>query len=331
MQPLVNDVLERLTFLHIEVAKAIGDLPLDALDWEPVADANAIGALVVHILGAERYWIETVIFGAPSERVREAEFAVRGIAAPDLLGQLEALDADLGRLLATLQLHDLDRSCRVARDGRDVRVGWVLAHVVEHTALHVGQIQLTAQLWRQRREGRAPRVLLVGSSIFEAWRDLPAQAPDFTVRNRAIGGTVTAHWRQTLADVLIEEQPDVVLFYCGSNDLNDVVPETEIVANTLACRAIVARALPAARFVYFGIIKAPQKLGRWDAIDRVHAAIRAELPARDLFIDTDPVFLSDGRPVEPFFVEDRLHLTPEAYAALAADAVPRISAWLTAR
>ncbi|HRF47099.1 MAG TPA: GDSL-type esterase/lipase family protein [Anaerolineales bacterium] len=173
-------------------------------------------------------------------------------------------------------------------------------------------------------------LLLIGSSIFEAWRELPTQAPGYVIRNRAVGGTVTAQWVEWLPEVLAQEAPAAVLFYCGSNDLNEGVPEPAIAANTLACRQVVHDLAPEARFAYFGIIKAPQKLGKWDVIDRVHAAIRAELPARDLFIDTDPVFVRDGRPVEPFFVEDRLHLTPEAYAALAADAVPRISAWLTA-
>ncbi len=174
-------------------------------------------------------------------------------------------------------------------------------------------------------------LLLVGSSIFEAWTALGAQAPGYSIRNRAIGGTVTRFWREHLAEVLASESPDAVLFYCGSNDLNDQIAEPEIVANTLACRDIVRQTTPAAAFAYFGIIKAPQKLGRWDAIDRVHAGIKTGLPTADLFVDTDPVFVSDGRPVEPFFVEDGLHLTAAAYAALAAQALPQITAWLEAR
>lgn len=174
-------------------------------------------------------------------------------------------------------------------------------------------------------------LLLIGSSIFEAWTALGAQAPGFTIRNRAIGGTVTAYWRDHLAEVLATETPDAVLFYCGSNDLNDRVAEPEIVATTLACRDVVRQTSPAVAFAYFGIIKAPQKLGRWDAIDRVHTGIRAGLPTADLFVDTDPVFVADGRPVEPFYVEDGLHLTAAAYTALASQALPLITAWLESR
>ncbi len=171
-------------------------------------------------------------------------------------------------------------------------------------------------------------LLLIGSSIFEAWTMLGAQAPGYVIRNRAVGGAVTAQWVEWLPEVLAQEASEAVLFYCGSNDLNDGVPEPAIVANTLACRQAVHDLAPDARFVYFGIIKAPQKLGKWDVIDRLHAAIRAGLPAEDLFVDTDPVFLRSGSPVESFFVEDRLHLTEDAYAALAAEALPRITTWL---
>lgn len=174
-------------------------------------------------------------------------------------------------------------------------------------------------------------LLLTGSSIFEAWTALGTQAPGFIIRNRAIGGTVTAYWREHLADVLATETPDAVLFYCGSNDLNDQIAEPEIVANTLACRDILRQSSPAVAFAYFGIIKAPQKLGRWDAIDRIHAGIKAGLPATDLFVDTDPVFVSDGRPVESLYVDDGLHLTSAAYTALASQALPQITAWLEAR
>ena len=79
------------------------------------------------------------------------------------------------------------------------------------------------------------KVLLVGSSIFEAWSELTEIAPDAPVINRAIGGTITADWVQRLADVVRTETPDAVLFYCGSNDINAGIPEAEIVANVAHC------------------------------------------------------------------------------------------------
>ena len=157
MEPCFADLFERLRFLHAEILKAIQDLPVDALDWAPAPGANAMGALVVHLTGAERYWIGTVIGGEPSDRVRESEFLADGLAVFDLQQRLDDLDRLAPTVLGALSLDDLARPCRVPRDGRTVTVGWALAHTIEHTAVHVGHIQLTRQLWEQR-QGAAGRI-----------------------------------------------------------------------------------------------------------------------------------------------------------------------------
>lgn len=149
MDRYFEDVLERLEFLHAEIERAIGGLSVAALDWMPAPGANAIGALVVHLTGAERYWIGTVIGGAPSDRDRESEFFVSGVTAAELGQRLAATVPFEREALGGLGGADLTRLCRVPRDGRTVTIGWALTHVVEHTAVHVGHIQLTRQLWDQ--------------------------------------------------------------------------------------------------------------------------------------------------------------------------------------
>ena len=74
-------------------------------------------------------------------------------------------------------------------------------------------------------------VLLIGSSIFEQWNNIKDLVPGYSVKNCAIGGTTTSYWLEHLADVLTAESTDVVLLYCGSNDVNHGVPEENIIAN----------------------------------------------------------------------------------------------------
>lgn len=172
-----------------------------------------------------------------------------------------------------------------------------------------------------------PIVLVIGSSIFEQWAGVQEAVPDCHVVNRAIGGTVTAFWAENLAAVLAEESPDFVLFYCGSNDLNAEVPSAAIVANVLACRSTLRTLAPTARLAYFGIIKAPQKLGKWEQIARINAAIGAQLAPSDLYVESNAVFFPDTEPRGELFVDDGLHLTEAAYDALAAYARPRLAHW----
>jgi hypothetical protein len=52
--------------------------------------------------------------------------------------------------LETFTIQDLETTLLSARDGRRFTVAWALLHALEHTTLHLGQIQLTRQLWEQK-------------------------------------------------------------------------------------------------------------------------------------------------------------------------------------
>ena len=171
-------------------------------------------------------------------------------------------------------------------------------------------------------------VILVCSSIFEMWSNLENITPGCSVKNRAVSGTVTSYWTEHLAAVLTAESPDVVLFYCGINDINNAVAAQDIIANTFHCRDLVHGLAPTTAFCYFSIIKAPQKIGKWDLIDRVNAAIQGGLSAGDLYVETNSVFFRNGMPIDHFFVEDGLHLKNEAYTALSGYVRPLLTTWI---
>jgi hypothetical protein len=55
--------------------------------------------------------------------------------------------------LNNFTIQDLEVTRVSARDGRTFTVAWALLHALEHTTLHLGQIQLTRQLWEQVKGG----------------------------------------------------------------------------------------------------------------------------------------------------------------------------------
>ena len=79
MQRFFEDYLKCLEELHADIEQAIEGLPQDALNWVPGCDMNSIGVLVIHVTGAERYWIGDVVACDPSGRDREAEFRTQGL------------------------------------------------------------------------------------------------------------------------------------------------------------------------------------------------------------------------------------------------------------
>lgn len=113
-----------------------------------------------HTLGAGEFWTLVLVGGQALPRDRPAEFRAVG-HGPDLIARFEGWIAALQALLADLPAEALGpvphppagRRLQAIGDapltGRDC-----LLHAVEHTATHLGHIQLTRQLVLALREGR---------------------------------------------------------------------------------------------------------------------------------------------------------------------------------
>ena len=147
MQTFFTDYLSLLQERHNEILEALEGLPSAALDWTPGPDMNSISVLIFHLTGAERYWIGDVASQDPKERDRDAEFRVREVGM-DVLRKRSTDNLEYARnALNRFTIQDLEATRISARDGRSFTVAWALLHALEHTTLHLGQIQLTRQIW----------------------------------------------------------------------------------------------------------------------------------------------------------------------------------------
>ncbi|MFN2400384.1 MAG: DinB family protein [Gemmatimonadaceae bacterium] len=127
-----------------KLRRAVETLPPDALWWRANDASNSVGNLLLHLTGNVRQWIVTGVGRGPESRDRASEFAARyGQPASELLAQLdEAVD----EALAVIDL--LEPSELLTRriiQGRDVTVCEAIYHVVEHFAMHMGQVILIAK------------------------------------------------------------------------------------------------------------------------------------------------------------------------------------------
>ncbi len=145
-----DELYDRFHELHSGTVQALEGLPDEALDWIPGAEMNSINVLFAHAFGAERFWVGDMALDDPKERDREAEFHVCGVTGAELKRRLDELDAYVRSALGRLTVTDLE-AVRTSRfNGKQYTVGWSLAHALEHTALHLGHIQITRQLWQQK-------------------------------------------------------------------------------------------------------------------------------------------------------------------------------------
>lgn len=151
MQTFFKEYLNILQTCHTDILKALDGLPPAALDYTPGSNMNSIGVMVFHLTGAERYWIGDVAAQDPTERDRDAEFRVHNVGVDILKKRLTDNTEYARTALEKFTIQDLEATRVSARDGREFTVAWALLHALEHDTLHLGQIQLTRQLWEQSK------------------------------------------------------------------------------------------------------------------------------------------------------------------------------------
>ena len=138
------------TLLHLARTRLVKDYPgqidacLEVLNdedvwWRPNEQANAVGNLVLHLSGSNRYYLEQVIGGRDIGRDRDGEFAARGGYSK---AQLKAR-WDETRLITEGVLNGLEPSRMLQTTestGKLTTYAQILLHVTHHNAAHMGQI-----------------------------------------------------------------------------------------------------------------------------------------------------------------------------------------------
>ena len=130
----------------IKLRHCVKALPRAAVWARPNASSNSVGNLLVHLTGNVTEWILGGVGGQTISRYRAGEFAQKdGRGGPALLDDLEAVLAKADSVLAGLNEATLERSILI--QGRQTTVAGAIYHVVEHFAMHTGQIILMTKLY----------------------------------------------------------------------------------------------------------------------------------------------------------------------------------------
>lgn len=152
--------LERIEDLRAQIARIVQTVPQEALNWRPdeaseAHEMNSLAVMAMHVAGAEHFWIGEVVGQLPATRNRDAEFETVVADTAVLRQTFERVHEQTRRILQALTQEDLD-GVRQARD-RQVPTRWAILHVIDHTALHLGHMQITAQLWQGGTAVDSPR------------------------------------------------------------------------------------------------------------------------------------------------------------------------------
>lgn len=135
-----------------KIKRAITDLSQEELWWRPHETSNSVGNLLLHLTGNLRQWIQSGLGGETDRRARQEEFDARdGPSGEELLTRLTSAVEGASVVLQSLDPSILLESRTI--QGRSVQVMRAIYHVVEHFAMHTGQILLLAKQFTGRDLG----------------------------------------------------------------------------------------------------------------------------------------------------------------------------------
>lgn len=120
------------------------DLDDEQLHWKPAATANSLGEIVMHLGYAERLWVRAIFDGEAMDMSWRSHMLAlpEGWSVEDVVtfyrAETTAADAVLDRA-ASLDLPS-------AAEFRPTTLRWVVTHLLEEIARHVGHMDITREL-----------------------------------------------------------------------------------------------------------------------------------------------------------------------------------------
>ena len=165
-------------------------------------------------------------------------------------------------------------------------------------------------------------VLLVGSSTFKRWTNAVTDLAPLPVTNRAFGGSQTSHQLMFFEQVVPPCRPQLIVWYCGSNDIKGKKDPASVLERTEEWLDKVKKLDPSIQVLLVSIHRCPQKRkdGQIEGVDAVNRGYQELSKKREgvFYVDVNPALESaTGGSKDDLYVADGLHLNVEGYQQMA--------------
>ena len=161
-------------------------------------------------------------------------------------------------------------------------------------------------------------ILLIGSSSFTNWKDVPKYFPEHTIINRGFGGSSLPHMIMYAEDIIFKYNPKQIIIYCGENDLTG---GPTITADTILNRVKKLHQLIRSKYkkvpvAYISMKPSPSREKYLETMQKGNALIKTfmEQQKRSSYIDVYSSMLdANGKVLTHIFLSDKLHMNAEGY------------------
>lgn len=168
-------------------------------------------------------------------------------------------------------------------------------------------------------------ILFVGSSSFRMWHDVADYFPNHRVVNRGFGGARVSDILYHMQKLVIGYKPSQIIFYCGENDLaNGYTPE-EMLDDVKCFVRMVDIHLPGVPILIVSVKPSPYSARILEKQQKTNALLcdfcRTKKHLK--YLDISGLMMTPQGDMRPeLYLQDRLHMTKEAYKLWAAAIEP---------
>ena len=142
---LIAEIVVRMRLWLHRAEQCLGQLEEAHIWYRPNPSSNAIGNLVLHVVGNLRQWILGGVGNQTDTRDRPAEFAATsGLSKNQLVSLLHEVVEQSCEIIEEMPSNRIAEMKRI--QGEDVTLGYALVAAVSHLGLHVGQIQYVGKM-----------------------------------------------------------------------------------------------------------------------------------------------------------------------------------------
>ena len=158
-------------------------------------------------------------------------------------------------------------------------------------------------------------ILFTGSSSIRLWHSIEQDMKGFEILNRGFGGSTLLELNHYWSRITGNHQPDIVVVYCGENDIAQGRSVGETVEAFEAFIALYKKTYPEVPLVYVAMKPSLDRWHLWEQYQQADKQIRKIIGATEkaTFIDLSQSMFRKGTLKEDIFIEDGLHMNVKGY------------------
>ncbi|RMG77866.1 MAG: hypothetical protein D6714_19200 [Bacteroidetes bacterium] len=159
-------------------------------------------------------------------------------------------------------------------------------------------------------------ILFTGSSSIRMWKTLEKDMAPLPVINRGFGGSTIPEVIQYADRIIFPYEPQIIVLYCGENDIHEKTLPEIVVQNFKRFVQIVHEKLPETQIVYLSMKPSPARWDEWNKFEVGNLMIQKFAQAHDKvhFLNiTRPMLIKGNGPDPHIFLDDSLHMNQHGY------------------